>query len=83
MILEIENETVRDPLIKRLAKMGFQTTFHGVDRLAIIRGIDSLVRPELFIALPGVKRVLPLKEKHKLASCHSRNGATVIEVGGR
>src|SRR5690348_11789684 len=82
MILEVEEGADLERLQKRLSAMGFQTSQHGPGRLAIVRGMDSLVRPELFSALPGVKRVTLVKEKQKLASVHSRLERTLIEIRG-
>lgn len=82
MILEVETEADIQKLAARLATMGFETALHGPGRLAVVRGIDALVRPELFAELPGVKRVYLAKEKQKLASVHSRPTRTVIEIRG-
>lgn len=82
MILEIEKEADIENLRRRLEAMGFQSSLHGPGRLAIVRGVDSLVRPELFSAFPGVKQVTLVKEKQKLASVHSRSHRTVIEIRG-
>ncbi len=82
MILELETEADAPKLQERLARMGLETTLHGPGRLAVVRGTDSLVRQELFDALPGVKRVVQVKDKQKLASIHSRSDRTVIEIKG-
>jgi 3-deoxy-7-phosphoheptulonate synthase len=81
MILEIEEKSDLEALKKRLEAMGFQISCHGPGRLAIVRGVDDLVRPELFSVLPGVKRVILVKEKQKLTSLHSHPQKTVIEIG--
>lgn len=78
MILECESAEAVKKISVQLAKMGFRTATHGELRLAVVEGIDDLVKPELFVALPGVKKVLPLKEKHKLVA--QRPESTVIEI---
>ena len=82
MILEFETEADMKILSARLEKMGFETAPHGPGRLAIVKGVDSLVRPELLTELPGVKQIISVKEKQKLVSVHSRPTATVIEIRG-
>src|SRR5579862_6508511 len=81
MILEVESADI-EKLSVRLRTMGLEPVLHGPGRLAVIRGIDSLVRPELFAELPEVKSVSFVKEKQKLASVHSRPTRTVIDIRG-
>lgn len=83
MILEFETQEDGNRLAKHLEEMGFETCFHGPNRIAVIRGVDLLVQKEAFIHLPGVKKVLSLKEKHKLASLRSRKEPTIIEIKGK
>lgn len=83
MILEVETVADIERLMARLKMMGFESKIHGDRQVAVVRGLDSLVRAELFASLPGVKRVTCLKEKQKLTSVHSRPSRTVIEVGGK
>jgi 3-deoxy-7-phosphoheptulonate synthase len=80
MILELETGADIEKLSVRLRAMGLEPVAHGPHHLAVVRGIDSLVRPELFSKLPGVKQVSFVKEKQKLASIHSRPTRTVIEI---
>jgi len=82
MILEVETEADVELLSARLKTMGFEIALHGERCLAVVRGIDALVRPELFSFLPGVKRVVSIKEKQKFVSKHSRPSLTVIEIRG-
>jgi 3-deoxy-7-phosphoheptulonate synthase len=83
MLLELKPGVLEEPLIERLEKMGFRVVRQEPGLLALVEGVDSTVKEELFAALPGVKRALPLKEKQKLASKKSKSGATVIEVRGK
>jgi len=86
MILELSpltSESEQFELIRRLQQMGFQISRQGQQRLAIVKGMDKLVRPDFFIALPHVLRVLPLKEKFKLASKAVKSEPTVIEIKGK
>ncbi len=86
MIIEmtpLATESEQYELIRRLEQMGFQIFRLGSQRLAIVKGIDKLVRADLFTALPHVLKVLPLKEKFKLASKAVRNEPTVLEVKGK
>jgi len=83
MILEIETGYDTQKLKSRLEAMGFEVAPHGPNQLALVRGVDSLVRPELFWELPGVKGVVSVKEKQKLVSVHSRPTRTLIAIGGR
>jgi 3-deoxy-7-phosphoheptulonate synthase len=82
MILEVETSKDLPILAARLKRMGLETKVHGDGHLAVVKGLDSLVRPELFALLPGVKQVIQIKEKQKLASVHSRSSRTVIEIQG-
>lgn len=82
MILELTPEADEQALIRRLERMGFQVIQQGQRRLSLVRGVDALVRTELFTALPEVQAVLPLKAKFKLASKAARE-KTVIEIKGK
>jgi 3-deoxy-7-phosphoheptulonate synthase len=82
MILELKPHADEFALISRLERMGFQVVRQGQRRLSIVRGVDKLVQPALFIALPEVETVLPLKEKFKLVSKAAQE-KTVIEIKGR
>lgn len=82
MILELTAEADVGRLIARLERMGFQTVRQGGDRLSLVRGVDQLVEPSHFLALPGVAAVLPLKEKFKLVSKAAQE-KTVISLKGR
>jgi 3-deoxy-7-phosphoheptulonate synthase len=82
MLLTLKPNTDESAFIRRLEKMGFQVARQGDMRLGVVRGVDSLVRPELFTALPEVASVAPLKEKFKLASKAAKE-KTVIEVQGK
>jgi 3-deoxy-7-phosphoheptulonate synthase len=82
MILELYPDTDPFALISRLEKMGLQAVRQSETRLSIVRGVDALVKPELFASLPGVKAVLPLKEKFKLASKAAKE-KTIIELKGK
>ena len=83
MLLELKPNVLEEPLIERLERMGFRVVRQEPGLLALVQGIDDLVKSDLFAALPEVKRVLPLKEKQKLAGKNSKSGATVIDVKGR
>jgi len=86
MIIEMtpmSSEIDQSDLIRRLQEMGFQVARLDSRKLALVKGIDPLVRADLFTALPHVQRVLPLKEKFKLASKAVRNEPTVIEIRGK
>ncbi|MBM3184446.1 MAG: 3-deoxy-7-phosphoheptulonate synthase [Chlamydiae bacterium] len=83
MILECVDKDAQYQIANRLKRMGFDTTFHGTNGVAVIYGLDDLVREDLFHVLPGVKRVIPIKEKQKLASRKSVGRRTVIEIQGR
>src|SRR5436190_22822762 len=86
MILELESMTSPEEefeLVRRLQQMGFQVARQTERRLAIVKGVDKLVRPEDFVNLPHVEKVLPLKEKFKLASKASKGTPTVIELKGK
>ncbi len=82
MILELKPFSDVFALIRRLERMGFQAVRQGDRRLNIVRGIDKLVKPELFTALPEVEAVLPSKEKFKLVSKAAQE-KTVIEIKGK
>ena len=82
MILELKPHADEFALIHRLKRMGFQAVRQGQRRLSIVRGVDKLVQPALFIALPEVEAVLPLKEKFKLVSKAAQE-QTVIEINGK
>lgn len=82
MILELKPHADEFALIRRLERMGFQAVRQGQRRLSIVRGVDKLVQPALFIALPEVEAVLPLKEKFKLVSKAAQE-KTVIEIKGK
>ncbi len=82
MILELKPETDELAFIHRLERMGFQAIPQGNRRLNIVRGVDKLVEPALFMALPEVQAVLPLKEKFKLASLAAQK-KTIIELKGK
>lgn len=86
MILEmtpLASESDQYELIRRLEQMGFQVSRLGSQKLAIVKGMDKLVRADLFTALPHVQRVLPLKEKFKLASKAVQSEPTVLVVKGK
>ncbi len=70
-------------LIARLEKMGFQIARQGAGRLALVKGVDKLVKLEDFARLPHVASVRPMKEKFKLASLASKPAPTVIELRGK
>jgi len=82
MILELKPHADEFALIRRLERMGFQAVRQGQRRLSIVRGVDKLVHPELFAALPEVEAVLPLKEKFKLVSKAAQE-KTVIDIKGK
>ena len=82
MLLELKPHVDEFALIRRLERMGFQVVRNSQKRLSIVKGIDKLVRPELFSTLPEVEAVLPLKEKYKLAS-KAAHEKTVIEIKGK
>src|SRR5882724_516123 len=82
MILELKPHADEYALILRLERMGFQVVRQGQRRLSIVRGVDKLVQPALFTALPEVEAVLPLKEKFKLVS-KAAEEKTVIEIKGK
>lgn len=86
MILELEKLTTEAEefeLIRRLQQMGFQIARQGRQRLAIVKGVDALVKMDLFTVLPHVRAVLPLREKFKLASKAVKNESTIIEIKGK
>ncbi len=86
MILELESMTTEQEqfeLVRRLQEMGFQVARQTERRLALVKGVDKLVRPEDFAKLPHVEKVLPLKEKFKLASKASKGTPTIIELKGK
>ncbi|HSX11396.1 MAG TPA: 3-deoxy-7-phosphoheptulonate synthase [Chlamydiales bacterium] len=82
MLLELKPHSDAFALIRRLEKMGFQVVRESPQRLSIVRGVDKLVRSDLFTSLPEVAAVLPLKEKCKLVSRATRE-KTVIEIKGK
>lgn len=82
MLLELKLGSDEFAFIRRLEQMGFQVVRQGERRLALVRGVDPLVRPDLFALLPEVEAVRPLKEKFKLASKASRE-KTVIQIQGK
>lgn len=82
MLLELKEHVDEFGLIRRLERMGFQAVRQGQRRLSIVRGVDKLVRPELFSSLPEVEAVQTLKEKYKLVSKAARE-KTVIEIKGK
>ncbi len=86
MIIEMtpmSSEMDQSDLIRRLQEMGFQVARLDSRKLALVKGMDPLVRADLFTALPHVQRVLPLKEKFKLASKAVRSEPTVLEIRGK
>jgi len=82
MILELKPHADEFALIRRLERMGFQAIRQGQRRLSIVRGVDKLVQSALFIALPEVEAVLPLKDKFKLVSKAAQE-KTVIDIKGK
>ncbi len=82
MLLELKPHADEFALIRRLERMGFQVVRQGERRLSLVRGVDMLVQPELFSALPEVEAVLPLKEKFKLASKAAKE-KTIIKIKGK
>ena len=85
MLIELELNTAleaKEILIQRLQNMGFTVEKVGEEKLAIVKGVDTLVAPELFKELPFVKNVSSLKTRFKLASrlCKSKN--TIIHING-
>lgn len=83
MLLELKQGAAEEPLIERLEQMGFKAVLQEAGRIALVQGVDELVKPERFASLPEVARVLPLKEKQKLAAKNSKRGPSVIEVRGK
>lgn len=83
MLLELNPHVLEEPFIQRLEKMGFQVMRQEPGRLALVQGVDDSVQSELFASLPEVKRVLPMKEKQKLAGKNSKSHSTVIAVKGK
>lgn len=82
MIIELKPHVDPFAFIRRLERMGLQAVRQGERRLSIVRGINGQVHTELFLALPEVESVLPLKEKFKLAS-KAASEKTVIKIKGR
>lgn len=79
----LATEEQEQHLIARLEKMGFQIARQGAGRLALVKGVDKLVKLEEFSKLPHVASVKPMKEKFKLASLASKPAPTVIEIKGK
>ncbi len=82
MILELQPGTDELAFIRRLERMGLHAVRQGERRLSIVRGIDKSVKPDLFIELPEVAAVLPLKEKFKLVSKAAQE-KTIFEIKGK
>ena len=82
MILELTQQTDIPTFIRRLNQMGLQVVPLGEYKLGVTAGLDHLVNPELFAALPEVKAVLHPKEKFKLASKTARK-KTIIDLKGK
>jgi len=83
IILEpnLSYETI-ESLIERLTWMGFHVVRQGDDKLTLVSGVDKQVIMQDFLALPGVKQVMSLKSRFKLASRQSKAENTVIDIGG-
>ena len=85
MLIELEpNIPVQEKerLIQRLEFMGFKVEPMGMEKLAIVKGVDAKVQMKDFEQLPGVKRVQPLKSRFKLASRICKSEDTVVQVKG-
>ena len=82
MILELTQQADIPAFIRRLNQMGLQVVQLEERKLGITAGLDSLVNPALFGALPEVKSVLHPKEKFKLASKAARE-KTIIKLKGK
>ncbi len=85
MIIELEENApteAKNNLHIRLQHMGFTVQSAGHTRLALVKGVDSFVRPADFQHLPHVSKVHSLKIRYKLASRACRNEDTIIDIKG-
>lgn len=86
MILDLdpnlaENEVER--LCDRLKQMKFTPVRQPGHRLALVQGVGKEVRKEAFLHLAGVKKVLNLEQKYKLASRRFHPEPTILECKGK
>lgn len=88
MILVIKENTPKkaiDELVARLAWMNLQsvpTEENGRYYIAIVNGADSQVDFSKFSTLPNVEKILPFKQKFKLAGRELKKDRTVINING-
>lgn len=70
-------------LVRRLEAMGLQVSVTFGDTgasLAVIKGMDDTIRPDLFVNLPMVEDVIPFHRKFKLASREFKSRGTVVRI---
>lgn len=85
MLLELQPNTPAkavEALIERLQIMGFKVEQIDAERLALVKGVDSLVQPKDFEQLPHVKKAHQLKTRFKLASRMCKNEDTIVRIKG-
>lgn len=83
MLLELHSITApheKALLVRRLQHMGFQVESTSEKNLAIVKGVDALVKTEAFASLPFVKKIHPLKSRYKLASRATKSCDTIVCV---
>lgn len=89
MIIVLKEKTTlaeRKLLKEKLEWMGFQVAVkeeNGKEMLAIVKGVDSNTKPDLFAVFPCVEKIIPFKNKFKLAGRDAGQGRTVISIRGR
>ncbi len=87
MLLILKPQTTKtdaNELIARLAWMNLKTFITEDDNrycIALIHHPDQKINLELFSELPGVEKIVPFKERFKLASRSFKRSRTIIEIG--
>ncbi len=89
MILILNKDTITEAveaLLDRLHFMGFEARLEiqGNDKaIVILNGVDDSVHEQLFKNLASVEKVIPFKDKFKLAGRDLRKKTSVFDIRGR
>lgn len=86
MILDLDpelSEAEVETLCERLKKMKFTPVKQPGHHLALVQGVNKLVRKEAFLHLAGVTKVSNLEQKYKLASRMIHPERTIIHCKGK